>query len=196
LRFSLRAGERLVHGRSWHQGHNDQELGEAVQQVKDAGVIPEEAVRLCVGCDGAAWIGKHVQVLCPHARQVLDSSHGAESLHKVATGQDAAPIRAQAWTEATLTRLSLGKVGQVLGDLRRMQPMSDEALKAMDHGGVSLNTHGGRTHYRTLRRGGYPLGSGGMEAANKLMCHVRLKRSGAWWYEDSSNQRLALRCAK
>ena len=26
--------------------------------------------------------------------------------------------------------------------------------------------------------------------------HVRLKRSGAWWYEVNSNQMLALRCAK
>ena len=30
----------------------------------------------------------------------------------------------------------------------------------------------------------------------KVSCHVRLKRSGAWWYEESSNQMLALRCAK
>jgi hypothetical protein len=35
-----------------------------------------------------------------------------------------------------------------------------------------------------------------MESANKFICHVRLKRSGAWWYEESSNQMLALRCAK
>jgi hypothetical protein len=28
------------------------------------------------------------------------------------------------------------------------------------------------------------------------MCHVRLKRSGAWWYEVNSNKMLALRCAK
>jgi hypothetical protein len=33
-------------------------------------------------------------------------------------------------------------------------------------------------------------------AKPKLICHVRLKRSGAWWYEDSSNPMLALRCAK
>jgi len=30
----------------------------------------------------------------------------------------------------------------------------------------------------------------------KFMCHVRLKRSGAWWYEANSNHMLALRCAK
>jgi hypothetical protein len=50
--------------------------------------------------------------------------------------------------------------------------------------------------YQKLRRGGYPLGSGGIESSNKFICHVRLKRSGAWWYEINSNQMLALRCAK
>jgi len=59
-----------------------------------------------------------------------------------------------------------------------------------------LDAHRGRTHYRQLRRGGYPLGSGGIESSNKFICHVRLKRSGAWWYEANSNHMLALRCAK
>ena len=77
-----------------------------------------------------------------------------------------------------------------------MQPTSDEALTAMDNCWVYRNDHRSRTHYRTLRRGGYPLGSGGMESANKCICHVRVKRSGAWWYEDRSNQMLALRWAK
>jgi hypothetical protein len=40
------------------------------------------------------------------------------------------------------------------------------------------------------------MGSGGIESANKFICHVRLKRSGAWWYVTNANQRLALRCAK
>lgn len=53
-----------------------------------------------------------------------------------------------------------------------------------------------RAHYRQLRRGGYPLGRGGIESSNKFICHVRLKHSGAWWYENNSNQMLALRCAK
>jgi hypothetical protein len=35
-----------------------------------------------------------------------------------------------------------------------------------------------------------------MESANKFLCHVRLKRSGAWWYEESSHQMLARRGAK
>jgi hypothetical protein len=196
VRCYLLDGERIVHVLSWHQVQTEGDLAEALQQIKEAGVIPEDRVRLCVIGDGAEWIWKHVEALFPQACQVLDYYHCAEYLHKVAKAQYSDPLHALQWVEATLTRLYLGKVGQVLGGLRRMQPTSAEALKAMDNCWVYLNSHRGRTHYRTFRRGGYPLGSGGMESANKFICHVRLKRSGAWWYEDSSNQMLALRCAK
>ena len=196
LRFYLLDGERIVHVLSWHQIQTEHEVGEALQQVKDAGVIPEEAVRLCVMCDGAEWIWKHVQALFPKACQVLDYYHCAEYLHKVAKAQYGQTVQALEWVEATLTRLYMGKIGTVLGGLRRMQPTSEEALKAIDNCWVYLSDHRGRTDYGKLRRGGYPLGSGGMESSNKCICHVRLKRSGAWWYEESSNQMLALRCAK
>ena len=196
FRFYLLDGDRIVHVLSWHQVQNAHALGEALQQVKDAGLIPEEAVRLCVVCDGAEWIWKHVQALFPNVCQVLDYYHCSESLHKVAKAPYGHTLQAPEWVEATLTRLYMGKVGTVLGGLRRMQPTSEEALKAIDNCWVYLNDHRGRTDYEKFRRGGYPLGSGGVESSNKCICHVRLKRSGAWWYEESSNQMLALRCAK
>ena len=196
FRFSLIDDERIVHLLSWHQVQNEEQLGEALQQVTEAGVIPQDQVRLCVVCDGASWIWKHVQSLFPRARQVLDYYHCKEYLHKVAKVQYASSERALEWVEATLTRLYLGKVGWVLGGLRRMQPASEEALKAIDNCWVYLQDHRDRTHYGKLRRGGYPIGSGGIESSNKFMCHVRLKRSGAWWYECNGNEMLALRCAK
>ena len=127
---------------------------------------------------------------------MLGYHHCSEYLHKVAKAQYGQTFQALEWVEATLTRLYMGKVGTVLGGLRRMQPTSEEALKAVDNCWVYLNDHRGRTDYDKFRRGGYPLGSGGVESSNKFICHVRLKRSGAWWYEESSNQMLALRCAK
>jgi hypothetical protein len=196
FRFYLLDGERIVHILSWHQVQSEDDVGKALQHVKDAGVLPEATVRLCVVGDGAEWIWKHVQVLFPDACQVLDYYHCAEYLHKVAKAQYGQTVHALEWVEATLTRLYLGKIGTVLGGLRRMQPTSDEARKAIDNCWVYLNAHRGRTDYGMFRRGGYPLGSGGMESANKFICHVRLKRSGAWWYEENSNQMLALRCAK
>jgi len=196
VRFDLRDGERIGHGLSWPQVQKEPDLGEAGRQVKDAGLIPEEAGRLCVVCDGAEWIWQQVQALFPQACQGLDSYHCSEYLPKVAKAHYGQPFQALEWVEATLTRLSMGQMGTVLGGLRRLQPTSAEALKAIDNCWVYLNDHRGRTHYGKLRRGGYPLGSGGMESSNKFICHVRLKRSGAWWYEESSNQMLALRCAK
>jgi hypothetical protein len=196
FRLYLMDGERIVHVLSWHQVQNEEQLGEALKQVKEAGVIPEEQVRLCVVCDGAEWIWKHVQALFPQARQVLDYYHCAQYLHRVAKVHYGASVQALEWVEATLTRLYLGKVGVVLGGLKRMQAQSDEAAKAIANCWDYLDEHRGRTTYRKLRRGGYPLGSGGIESSNKFICHVRLKRSGAWWYEINSNQMLALRCAK
>src|SRR5215216_6218920 len=196
FRFYLIDDERIVHLLSWHQVQDEAQLGAALTQVKEAGLIPEDHVRLCVVCDGASWIWKHVASLFSSARQVLDYYHCKEYLHKVAKVQYASSERALEWVEATLTRLYLGKVGWVLGGLRRMQPASEEALKAIDNCWVYLHAHRDRTHYGKLRRGGYPIGSGGIESSNKFICHVRLKRSGAWWYECNGNEMLALRCAK
>jgi Uncharacterised protein family (UPF0236) len=196
FRLYLIDANRIVHLLSWHQVQNEAELGEALKQVKEAGLIPADQVRLCVVCDGASWIWKHVQSLFPEARQVLDYYHCKEYLHKVAKAQYGTSEQALEWVEATLTRLYVGKVRWVLGGLKHLQATSEEAAKAIANCWDYLNDHRDRTHYRRLRRGGYPLGSGGIESSNKFICHVRLKRSGAWWYEINSNQMLALRCAK
>jgi hypothetical protein len=196
LRLYLLDGDRIVHVLSWHQVQTEAQLGEALKQIKAAGLIPEGSVRLCVVSDGAEWIWKHVQALFPHACQVLDYYHCATYLHKMAKAHYGMSLQAQEWVEATLTRLYMGKVGAVLAGLQRMRPTSEEAAKAIANCWAYLHEHRGRTHFRKLRRGGYPLGSGGIESSNKFICHVRLKRSGAWWYEGNSNHMLALRCAK
>ena len=84
FRFSRLDGERIVHVRSWQQGQNEAQLGAALTQITEAGVIPEAQVRLCVVWDGAEWIWQHVQALFPQARQVRDYSHCAQYLHRVA----------------------------------------------------------------------------------------------------------------
>src|SRR5919197_1582420 len=61
---------------------------------------------------------------------------------------------------------------------------------------ADLPRHQERLDDRVARQGGYPMGSGGIDSANKFICHVRLKRSGAWWYVTTANQMLALRCAQ
>ena len=100
------------------------------------------------------------------------------------------------WVEATMARLFAGEVEGVIGGLQRLRPVTETAATAIEHLIGYLRQHRERINYRAERKGGYPLGSGGIESAHKFICHARLKRSGAWWYVANSNHMLALRCAK
>jgi hypothetical protein len=195
-RCSLRDGARLVPGRSGQQGQHEPPLGAALTPSPEASRIPAAPGRRCVVCDGAEWSWKQGQALLPQAHQGFASSHGAQARQRGAQAHSGASGQAIAWGEATMTRRSLGTGGQVRGGLRRMQAQSDEAAHAMAHGGDSRDAHRGRPHSRHRRRGGSPVGSGGIASSHTCIGHVRLKRSGAWWYEANSHQRFALRCAK
>jgi hypothetical protein len=146
FRFDLIAEGRIVHLLSGHQVQDEAEVGDALTQSKKAGLIPEEQVRLCVVCDGASWLWKHVQSLFPEARQVLAYYHCKEYLHKMAKAQYGASQQALEWVEATLTRLYVGKIGWVLGGLRHMQAHSEDAAKAIANCWEYLHEHRDRTH--------------------------------------------------
>ncbi len=167
---------------SWHQVHTDEEAADALRQVKTAGLIPEDRVRLCVIADGARGIWKQVQALFPSAVEMLDYYHGSEHVYQVAALQYGdQPARQQEWCEATLARLFWGEVSGVIWGLQRMKPTDAQAAPEIATLIAYLPRHQERLDYRFARKGGYPMGSGGIESANKFICHVRLKRSGAWW---------------
>ncbi|MBI3301709.1 MAG: hypothetical protein HYZ72_06485 [Deltaproteobacteria bacterium] len=64
--------DRIIHLLSWHQIQAHAELFAALRQVKEAGLIPAEQLRLCVVADGAQWIWQGVQQLFPAAEAILD----------------------------------------------------------------------------------------------------------------------------
>jgi hypothetical protein len=197
FRFYLVDDDRIVHLLSWHQIQDNEELVAALQQVKEAGLIPADQVRLCVVADGAHWIWKGVQPLFPTAEEILDYYHCAEHVHSLAAVQySEQPERALEWVEATMARLFAGEAEGVIWGLQRLRPATPSAATAIDDLSGYLQHNRDRIHYRSQRKAGYPLGSGGIESAHRFICHVRLKRSGAWWYVSNSNHMLALRCAK
>jgi hypothetical protein len=192
FRFYLIDGERIVQVLSWHQVPTDEELATALRQVKTAGVIPEAQVRLGVIADGARWIWKQTHELFPAAVEMLDYDHGSEPLSKVAAVPYVAPReRPYAWYEAALARLVWGEVASVIWGLQRRQPTEAQAATAIATPIGYLQGHRERLDSRVARQGGSPLGSGGIASANNVICHVRLKRSGAWWYVKNAHQRLA-----
>jgi len=197
FRFYLVDKGRIIQVLSWHQIGKDEEIGEALRQVKAAGLIPEDRVRLCVIGDGAKWIWNLAGELFPKGVEILDYFHLSERLHKVALAQFGDnPLQGRQWVEATKARLFFGYMDWVQLDLEGMKPKDEDAAEEIRKLRGYLKENQGRVKYRSLRRKGYPLGSGGIESANKFISHVRLKRSGAWWYVERANMMLALRCAK
>ena len=197
FRFYLLDEDRIEHLISWHQMADKDEIAAALRTIKQAGLIAEEKVRLCVVADGADWIWNRVEELFPEARQVMDFYHCSEYLHKVAAAQyGKGSEKGMEWVHATLVRLSLSEATRVIAGLKRMKPASEEAKRLINNAIEHLSKHSGRLNYASARRGGYHIGSGAIESANKMICHGRLKRTGAWWYPSCANNILKLRCAK
>ena len=94
-----------------------------------------------------------------------------------------------------MARLCWGEVHGVIWGLQRMKPADAQAADEIDKLIRYLQRHQERLDYRFARKAGYPIGRGGIESATKFICHVRLKRSGAWWDCDQrqSDAGLTLR---
>jgi predicted nucleic acid-binding Zn finger protein len=197
FRLYLLDSERIIHLISWHQIKSDKELAADLLRVKQAALIPEEKVRICVIGDGAPWIWNRIEEIFPDAKMVLDYYHCSEYLYDTAHAQYGKNSqKAQEWVEATLTRLFSNNIEQIIAGIKRMKPSSDAAKEQIDKTIGYLSERTDKLEYGKLKRGGYQIGSGGIESSNKFISNVRLKRSGAWWYPTNANNILKLRCAK
>ena len=193
FRMYLVGQERIEQIMSWHQIATEEEFGEALRFA--ATLIPVERVRVALLGDGAKWLWTHLQAAFPTGKEILDYYHCTERVHYVAHLQYPEPTQQAVWIEATMARLNFGEVASVIWGLQRMAPASPEAEEEIRKLIGYLQTNSHRINYRSFKRGQYPRGSGGIESANKFICHVRMKRSGAWWYVLNGNTMLRLRCA-
>ena len=197
FRLYLIDTDRIIHLISWHQIQDEKEFAEGLLKIRSARLIPENKVRLCRIGDGAPWIWNKPLEIFPTAREVLDYYHCSEHIHAVANVQYGKRNRkAQEWVEGTFTRLFHNNVDDVIRGLRIMEPVSSEAEEKITDVIRYLSKNRNRVNFGSAKRAGYHLGSGAIESANKFIGHVRLKRSGAWWYVTNANNILKLRCAK
>lgn len=184
---------RIVQLASWHH------IQDAEAMRRDLAVIaqriPQDAVRIVLLGDGASWVWSSLTQAFPTGRQVLDYYHCKEHVYKVAEAHFDDASRALHWVEATLVRLGEDRVSHVIAGLRRMSPTTQPARAAIDALIVYLDNQRDRLGYAACKAEGTPIGSGGIESANKFIAHVRLKRSGAWWVVENGNGMLRLRCA-
>ena len=144
--------------------------------------------------DGADWLQEFIDAHCPDAVRILDFPHAASYLAKVAGAAFGVGTReAGVWLDTWAPRLKTGDPGDVLVAIRAL-PMPHEEAEAVRAQVLGYFTkRRSQIAYAVFAAQGYPLGSGVVESANKLVVEARLKGSGMHWARQNVTPMLALR---
>jgi hypothetical protein len=191
---------------------------EALGEIYRRGV--EKATIVCAVSDGADWIQKWVDYHRSDAIRILDFAHAMEYVSKAGqAAHDHLPLesqeshtsaprqldqakrqqeRVERWRNAQGHELKTGEATRVLAELERlrtlMQQMGQmEAVETLDKSLHYLRQRQEMISYATFRAQGYPIGSGSVESANKLVVQSRMKQAGMRWEPLHVNPMVALR---
>jgi len=161
----------------------------------------ETAQLVCAVTDGAEWEQGFIDTHREDAVRILDFSHAAE--YVAAAGQavlgDGTP-QFHAWLNDTLHELKHGQPETVLQTLRDLQAEacpsgsgSAAAVETIQKSLTYLEKRQGHMQYAHFQAQGYPIGSGSVESANKLVVEARLKGAGMHWARPHVDPMVALR---
>jgi hypothetical protein len=155
------------------------------------------ASAVCAVSDGAEWLQHFVDWHLPNAVRILDFPHAAEYVHHVAQavfGQGTAAT--SEWVGKWLHELRHGNPDDVLTELRTLatgDAVDPQAAQIRDEALAYLEKRRALITYAQFAAAGYPIGSGMVESANKLVVEERLKGAGMHWARCNVNPMLALR---
>ena len=144
--------------------------------------------------DGAAWIWNIVRMCYGNCVEILDWWHAVEKLWLIAQHHfDAESEQATAWVSAQKQLLIEGSLRAILRNIRLLYPRGDALPDPVRKATHYLFHNRKRMRYRLFREAGYPIGSGTVESACKLVVQQRLKQSGMRWSRHGAQAMLALR---
>ncbi|HEX2187062.1 MAG TPA: ISKra4 family transposase, partial [Chloroflexota bacterium] len=152
--------------------------------------------------DGAEWEQRCIDYHRTDAVRILDFPHGAQAVAAVAPVAGGADPAAQAeWLTEQCHELKHGAPQVVLDRLRAVDaalapPAGEEPSPAAATVRTSLSYLEKRQEqirYAEFRAAGYPIASGAVESANKLVVEARLKGAGMHWAPHHVNPMVALR---
>ena len=174
---------------------------QATREIVRRGTL--RAGRVCGVVDGAVWEQEFLDVQCPDAVRILDWPHAVGYLATAAQALYGVDSQAaQTWLAAQRETLLQGNPQTVLDRLGGLR--EDVALQAgagpppptlavLDEALLYLSKRLAQIQYAAFRAQGYPIGSGAVESANKLVVEARLKGAGMHWELGHVNPLLALR---
>lgn len=152
-----------------------------------------QAAQVAVVTDGAEWLQSWTDLHRPDATRILDFPHAAQRISSILealaqAGQHLAP-------DALSRSLHLLKhrgprpVLRWLGWLTREAREKATIVEDLTY----LHKREPLMQYPSYRAAGWPIGSGMVESANKLVMQARLKGAGMHWSPAHVNPLLALR---
>ena len=153
-------------------------------------------LKLVATADGAKDNWTFLKSLNPEV-EVLDFWHAAEYLKRVADAAFGFHEKASMkWFEDKRHILrhdpkGVSKVINALRYLLRKEQGSTEIQTALGY----FRNNRRRMNYYHVAKDGYPIGSGEVEAANKVLAIQRLKRSDQRWSRDGGQGSSCLSCA-
>lgn len=156
------------------------------------------APQVCAIVDGAEWCQTFITRHCPDAVRILDFPHAAGYVSAAAQAMFGPGTReASAWLGPQLHTLKHADPAEVLAALRALPVAEsltpDTAAEKRDTAMAYLEARLPQIQYAQFRAAGYPIGSGAVESANKLVVEARLKGSGMHWARANVNPMVALR---
>jgi hypothetical protein len=144
--------------------------------------------------DGADWLTQLLDAHCPDAVRILDFPHAAEHLTMAAqAAYGAGKADTSAWLDTWFHALKHGDPDAVIAAVRALPAPSAEAAAVRDGAAQYLSRRRHQIAYADFQKQGYPIGSGAVESANKLVVEQRLKGSGMHWSRRNVTPMLALR---
>jgi hypothetical protein len=154
----------------------------------------ERASEVCAVQDGAEWLQGLVDYHRADAVRILDFAHAAEYVAAIGEAVRAAGGRLPArWLEGVLHRLKHQGPERVLKHLSWLVARYPSA--GVQEKLTYLQKRQAHMHYPTYQEAGWPIGSGSVESANKLVVEARLKGAGMRWARQNVNPMLVLRNA-
>ncbi len=171
---------------------SDEFARQALVETHRRGV--ERAGRVCAVCDGAEWEQKFIDYHRPDAVRILDFPHATEyvaACGRSVYGEGSAQFTR--WFDAQRHQLRHGEEEEVLAELRRLSQQEPTSQESIEEKLQYLRKRREMIRYEEFVAAGYPIGSGSVESANKVVIQARLKQAGMHWARRNVNPMAALR---
>lgn len=154
----------------------------------------EKAKKVVSVNDGSRWIWLIILMCYAPCIEIIDWWHAVEKLWAAANsllGEGEPQTRA--WVEQQKDLLWAGQLRAVLHEVRKLCPRGKPIAEQVWHMVTYIFHNRRRMDYERYRQEGYPVGSGSVESACKVVVQARMKQAGMRWSRAGAQAVLALR---